>query len=235
MPTRVAVLASGAGSNLRALHAYLDHADRSRAARVALVASDRADAGALDFARTQGIETRVLDVGDDGAESLGTVLGQRDIGLIVLAGYLRLVPAEVVSEWHGRIVNLHPALLPAFGGKGMYGERVHHAVLASGARVSGATVHFVDEHFDRGPIIAQWPVPVFADDTPATLAARVSRVEHLLLPRVVEAIATGRVRLGDDGRVRGAYQRPDGGWAFALPASEDENALANEISAALGG
>jgi folate-dependent phosphoribosylglycinamide formyltransferase PurN len=127
---------------------------------------------------------------------------------------------------------VHPALLPAFGGKGMYGQRVHRAVIASGARVSGATAHFVDEVYDRGAIIAQWPVPVFADDTPASLAERVLRVEHLVLPRAVEAVATRRVALGADGAVHGALRGSFAGAAFTL-AARDDAALASDIATAL--
>jgi len=112
-----------------------------------------------------------------------------DARLAVLAGYLKRVPASVVARFRWRLINIHPALLPGFGGRGMYGRRVHEAVLASGARVSGATVHYVDEEFDRGPIIAQWPVPVLAHDTPDSLAARVLEVEHQLLPMVVLELA----------------------------------------------
>src|SRR6185436_1036035 len=97
----------------------------------------------------------------------------------------------------GRIVNVHPALLPAFGGPGMYGQRVHQAVIESGARVSGVTAHFVDEVYDSGPIIAQWPVPVFPSDDATSLAARVLRVEHLVYPRVVDAVAAGRTTLAN--------------------------------------
>jgi len=106
-----------------------------------------------------------------------------------LAGYVKLVPAPVVSQFRGRMINIHPALLPAFGGPGMYGRRVHEAVLASGATESGATVHFVDEVFDRGPIIAQEKVPVSPQDTPDSLAARVLEAEHRLLRRVVLDLA----------------------------------------------
>lgn len=112
-----------------------------------------------------------------------------DARLGVLAGYVKRVPAPVVARFRWRLINIHPALLPGFGGSGMYGRRVHEAVLASGARVSGATVHYVDEEFDRGPIIAQWPLPVLANDTPDSLAARVLEVEHQLLPLVVEELA----------------------------------------------
>jgi folate-dependent phosphoribosylglycinamide formyltransferase PurN len=115
------------------------------------------------------------------------------VDLVVLAGYLKLVPPGVVTRYRGRILNVHPALLPAFGGKGMYGRRVHEAVLASGARESGATVHLVDEVYDRGPILGQVRVPVLPGDDPERLAARVLEAEHRLLPAVVlAAAAAGR-------------------------------------------
>ena len=199
MSLPVAVFASGSGSNLQAIldyHARLD----APPWQVELVISDQEHAKVLDRARRAGIRSRFLPVtgrssGDVAGETLD-LLCSRDIEFVALAGYLRLVPARVVAAFRERMVNIHPALLPAFGGKGMYGMRVHEAVLASGARVSGPTVHFVDEEYDRGPIIAQWPVPVRAGDDPRTLAARVLRVEHLLYPRVVHhltrALARGR-------------------------------------------
>lgn len=190
MTTRVAVLASGGGSNLGAI---LDHRARVGAAcgyDVALVASNRADAGALTRARDAGVEAAMVADHADGA-ALVRLLESRGTELVVLAGYLKLVPTEVVHRWRDRIVNVHPALLPAFGGSGMYGRRVHEAVLRSGARVSGATVHLVDEEYDRGRILAQWPVPVLDGDTAERLAARVLRAEHLLLPRVVAHLARG--------------------------------------------
>ena len=199
---RIAVLASGGGSNLQAILDFFGALGAQRAGDVVLVASDRADAKALNRARAAGIEALALDK-HLRAEGLLGELSARGVMFVVLAGYLRLVPAAVATAYRGRIVNVHPALLPAFGGRGMYGERVHNAVLASGAAVSGATVHFVDEAFDRGPIIAQWPVPVAPNDSPHTLAARVLAVEHLLYPRVVHALCSGRIRLGDDGRVSG--------------------------------
>jgi folate-dependent phosphoribosylglycinamide formyltransferase PurN len=122
----------------------------------------------------------------DAAELLA---GLGDAQLVVLAGYLKLVPKSVVSRFRGRMINIHPALLPDFGGPGMYGHHVHEAVLASGARESGVTVHFVDEEFDRGEIIAQERVPVRPNDTPETLAARVLEAEHRLLPKVVLDLA----------------------------------------------
>ena len=112
-----------------------------------------------------------------------------DIDLIALAGYLRLVPAAVLKRYPDRIVNIHPALLPKHGGKGMYGSNVHRAVLAAGESVSGATVHYVNENYDEGRIIAQREVPVLPDDTPESLAARVLAVEHLLYPDALEQVA----------------------------------------------
>ncbi len=185
MPLRVAVCISGRGSNLTAL---LDALDTGAPARVVLVLSDRPDAGGLALARGRGVATHVLADYASAAEWLG-VLERASAGLIVLAGFLRLVPAPVVARYRNRIINVHPALLSAFGGPGMYGMRVHRAVLASGARESGATVHLVDEVYDRGPILAQARVPVEADDSPERLAARVLEAEHRLLPAVVLAAA----------------------------------------------
>ncbi len=181
----VAALASGDGTNLQAL---LDALRESRVARLARVVSNRSDAGALDRARRAGVPTAVLrDPRGGEAGELMAALG--DAGLVVLAGYLKRIPPAVVARFRLRMINIHPALLPAFGGPGMYGRRVHERVLASGAAISGATVHYVDEEYDHGPIIAQWPVPVRPGDTPETLAARVLEIEHRLLPLVVLELA----------------------------------------------
>ena len=182
-PVRVAVLVSGGGTNLQAL---LDNLKNSPEARVARVISNRPDAGALERARRAGVPTTVLRDPADAAELLAAL---REGDLVVLAGYLKLVPPPVVSHFRGRMINIHPALLPDFGGPGMYGHHVHEAVLASGAKVSGATVHFVDASFDSGKIIAQEQVPIEPGDTPDSLAARVLEVEHRLLPRVVLDLA----------------------------------------------
>lgn len=182
-PVRVAVLASGGGTNLQAL---LDACGPAAPARVTRVVSNRAEAAALERARAAGIPAVVLRDPADAAELLAA-LGDAD--LVVLAGYLKLIPAAAVARFPRRMINIHPALLPAFGGPGMYGHRVHAAVLASGATESGATVHYVDEQYDRGPIIAQRTVPVLPGDTAETLAARVLAVEHELLPQVVLELA----------------------------------------------
>jgi formyltetrahydrofolate-dependent phosphoribosylglycinamide formyltransferase len=182
-PVPVAVLVSGGGTNLQAL---LDALRDSAVARVARVVASAAGAGALERARRAGVPTVVLTDPEDPAE-LVTATG--DARLVVLAGYVKRIPPAAVARLRWRVINIHPALLPAFGGPGMYGRRVHEAVLASGATLSGATVHYVDEEYDRGPIIAQWPVPVRPHDTPETLAARVLEVEHRLLPQVVLELA----------------------------------------------
>jgi formyltetrahydrofolate-dependent phosphoribosylglycinamide formyltransferase len=220
MPKRIAVLASGDGTNLQALVDYLSWLGAARSGDVVLVASDNAGAGALGRAARHGIRAAVLDRAARGPALLPLLVAER-IDLVVLAGYLRLVPPEVTAAFRGRVVNLHPALLPAFGGRGMYGERVHAAVLSSGVRLTGVTVHFVDEQYDHGPIIAQWPVPVVAGDSAATLADRVHAVEHRLYPRVIQSLAAGGIVLERDGRVAGPRVPFDPGQ-FALSADLGE-------------
>jgi phosphoribosylglycinamide formyltransferase-1 len=188
MPSRLAVLASGRGSNLQAIIEHFDNLARERVAKVVLVASNRADSPALLRAATASIDIAHFNASDDGSELLA-LLQKFRIDLVVLAGYLKRIPSMVIREYAGRIINIHPALLPAFGGEGMYGARVHEAVIASGAHETGVTVHLVDDDFDRGPIIAQWRVPIDRSDTAETLAARVLNVEHVVYPRVVEMVA----------------------------------------------
>jgi formyltetrahydrofolate-dependent phosphoribosylglycinamide formyltransferase len=169
--------------------------------RVAVVISDREDARALDRARTAGRDALVISVKDRSQGELGDevlrLLRDRGVEVIALAGYLKLIPPAVVAAYPRRILNIHPALLPAFGGKGMYGERVHQAVLAEGTKVTGATVHYVDEEYDTGTIVAQWPVPVLPGDDVQGVAARVLKVEHRLYPAVVDHLC-GAVAEGKD-------------------------------------
>ena len=217
-PARISVLASGGGSNIQAL---IDHfADpAAHAGVITFVVSERAEAGALDRARAAGIATGVIDAPLDG-DAMLSLLDAAKTDVLVLAGYLKLVPEAVVRAFRGRLLNVHPALLPSFGGPGMYGKRIHQAVLDHGATLTGVTVHFVDEHFDRGPIIAQWPVPVLPGDDATMLAARVLRAEHRLLPLCVAAVASRAIVLGEDDRVHGrldipvSVNAPD--WRFAL-------------------
>jgi phosphoribosylglycinamide formyltransferase-1 len=188
MPSRLAVLASGRGSNLQAIIDHFDNLARERVAKVVLVASNRADSPALIRAATASIDIANFNSADDGSELLSLLQTFR-VDLVVLAGYLKRIQPKVIREYAGRIINIHPALLPAFGGEGMYGARVHEAVIASGAKESGVTVHLVDDEYDRGPIVAQWRVAVGPSDTAESLAARVLNVEHAVYPRAVEMVA----------------------------------------------
>jgi phosphoribosylglycinamide formyltransferase-1 len=185
MSMRVAVAASGKGSNLAALIRELPPGSP---AEVVLVLSNRKDAGAVGLAHAHGIATAILP---DPADPTGWLepLRAHAIDFVVLAGYLKRVPAEVIRAYPDRIINIHPALLPRYGGAGMYGHHVHQAVLAHGDRESGATVHVVSEQYDEGPILARARVPVLPGDTPEILAGRVLTVEHRLLPAAVKKAA----------------------------------------------
>jgi phosphoribosylglycinamide formyltransferase 1 len=201
----VIVSGHGRGTNLQAI---LDACAEARVrAEVAVVIGTRADAPAMDRARAAGVDAIVVsprkyeDDPDGYGNALMRVLGRRGVELICLAGYMRMLPVAVVEAFRGRILNVHPALLPLFGGKGMYGENVHAAVLESGMKVSGATVHLVDERYDSGPIVAQAAIPVLEDDTPASLAARVLPLEHRLYVEAIGLFADGRITV-EGGRVR---------------------------------
>ncbi len=192
------LFASGTGSNVEAIWAAIDRGEL--AARPALLVTNRSDAPVLDRARSRGIPAEVLAASDYSSgeayeKALADALTAHGVDFIGLAGYLKKIPAGIVDEYGGRIVNIHPALLPAFGGPGMYGLNVHRAVLERGVRWTGATIHFVDHDYDSGPIILQKPVPVYQDDTPERLAARVLAVEHQLYPEALQLFAEGRVQL----------------------------------------
>ena len=216
MKLKAAVFASGGGSNFQAL---LDHQSFAGGWRIVLLVSDREDGGALKRAEAAGVETAVVatvgrEPGDVARQTLDA-LGRHGVELILLAGYLKLVPTEVLERYRGRVLNIHPALLPSFGGKGMYGMKVHRAVIESGVAASGATVHFVDEEYDRGTVLAQRHVVVRPGDTPEELAARILTVEHQLYPAAVDhlcaAVAAGRepTRMSESGEASGlATQGP---------------------------
>lgn len=192
-PLRLAVFASGGGSNFQAILDAIDQ--RTLAAKLVVCVSDRSGAGALDRARRHDVPTAVLDPSaTDHEAALLDVLDAHGADFIALAGYLRKIPSGVVDRFRQRMTNIHPTLLPAFGGRGMYGMNVHRAVVEYGARWSGATVHLVDETYDTGPIVLQEPVPVYPDDTPETLSKRVLAVEHRLYPEALRLFAEGRVR-----------------------------------------
>lgn len=217
----IAVLASGRGSNLQALLDGLEPADSP--GRVALVISNRRDSPSLQRARDAGVPAHA--VGEDGQDSatMLSLLKDHAIQLVVLAGWLKHLPDDVIGGYRGRIVNIHPALLPAWGGAGMYGRKVHEAVLNSGARVTGATVHLVDEQYDHGAILAQWPVPVRPGDTPELLADRVLQIEHKLLPAVVRAVC--RHLNGGDGSPRALAVAADAWVLSDLPEADFDHAL----------
>jgi len=191
----IAVFGSGKGSNFGAILEAMK-VGKITGATIRLVLSNNSRAGILDIARVNDIpavhvsERQFSDYGEF-ARGLLRILAEHGVNFIVLAGYMKKVPGEIVAAFRGRILNIHPALLPKFGGEGMYGMRVHEAVIAAGEKESGATVHRVEEEYDRGPIVAQRLVPVYPGDTPESLAARVLRIEHELYPEAIGMIAAG--------------------------------------------
>ena len=195
---RLAFFASGGGSNVQAILNAID-AHQLGAEPVVLI-TDRHGCGALARASDRNMSTAVLppeDYADEAAfgDALLAILHQHEADTIALAGYLKKIPYSVVRAFKNRILNVHPSLLPAFGGPGFYGRRVHQAVLDAGCRVSGATVHLVDAEYDTGPILLQDCVPVEETDTPESLAARVLSVEHSLFPRALALLAADRVQI----------------------------------------
>jgi formyltetrahydrofolate-dependent phosphoribosylglycinamide formyltransferase len=202
---RVAVLLSGEGTSLENLCARIDAGEVP--ADVVVVIASKADAGGLARARRRGIPAVAVPrraFASVGAfnDALHAELEKHAVDLVALLGFLS--PFELRGRYAGRTLNVHPALIPAFCGKGMYGHRVHEAVLAAGAKVSGATVHFADEQYDTGPIVLQEAVTVREDDTPESLAARVQEVERRLVPEAIRLFAEGRLEIeGRRVRIRG--------------------------------
>lgn len=196
MKIAVFVGTKGRGSNLMAIHTATQ--DGRLTGTVCLVVGTKPDAPALIRAQEAGIPVAVVAPGEGYEARLLAALEAAEAEAIALAGYLRKLPEAVVERFKNRIVNVHPALLPAFGGKGMYGHHVHEAVLAYGCKLSGCTVHFVDAEYDTGPILLQRAVPVHDDDTPDALAARILPEEHAAYVEALQLLAEGRVVL--DGR-----------------------------------
>ena len=201
-PLRVGVLLSGEGTSLENLCEQID--EGRVPARVVAVVSSKEGVGGLRRAEKRGIPTRVVarkrhrDL-DDFNDPIHAFLDEHGVELVALLGFLS--PFQLRGRYQGRALNVHPALIPAFSGQGFYGRRVYEAVLAKGVKVTGATVHFVDEEYDHGPIIAQEAVPVREDDTLETLQARVTEAERRLVPAAVRAFAEGRLTI-DGGRAR---------------------------------
>lgn len=183
---KIAVYASGGGTNLQSL---IDASNEGQLnGRVAAVISNNSGSYALVRAAENDIpgfhlSSKTHPSPDDLTSRMIEILDEHSINLIVLAGYMKLLPLEIIRRYRYRIINIHPALLPKYGGKGMYGMNVHKAVIESGDRISGATVHMVDEIYDHGAILIQRVVPVMPGDTPEILAARVLEVEHRILPQ----------------------------------------------------
>ena len=191
---RLAVFVSGGGSNMQAIMDAIDRGEIN--GKICLVISSRADAYALVRAQNGGIETYVQDKSmsrEEQDEQILALLKEHQIDYCILAGYLSIVSPKMIVEYRNRIVNIHPSLIPSFCGKGYYGHHVHQAVLDYGAKVSGCTVHFVDEGTDTGAIILQQAVPVEQDDTADTLAARILVQEHLLIVHAVWLLCEERL------------------------------------------
>lgn len=221
-PLKIGVLISGSG---RTLKNFIDLAAEGKLpVDIRLVISSAAKAGGLKFASDAGIPSKVVrrqdfvaGVAGDAAfgEAVFGPCREAGVDYVVMAGFLKLAP--VPPDFAGRVINIHPALIPAFCGAGMYGDRVHQAVIDAGARVTGCTVHFVDNVYDHGPIIWQQPVPVFDDDTADTLAKRVFECEKEAYPHVLRQLAAGKIRLEGD-RVKVLKgQRGEGSRAGAYP------------------
>lgn len=197
---RIAIMVSGhgRGSNMQSL---IDGCNSGAInGEVALVIGTRSDAPAISRAKESAVETRIISPkrysnDTEYGEAIISALESKRIDLICLAGFMRFLPLCVVRKYSGNIMNIHPALLPFFGGKGMYGEHVHRAVVGSGMRVTGCTVHFVDEDYDSGPIILQTPVPVYSGDTPETVAARVLEKEHSSYVEAVRLYSLGKLSI----------------------------------------
>jgi formyltetrahydrofolate-dependent phosphoribosylglycinamide formyltransferase len=183
---RIAIFASGAGSNAAKI---IEHLQNNQHIQVALIVCNKPDAGVLNIAKTNNIETLLIEKepffrGDTYVNALKA----KHIDFIVLAGFLWKVPATLIQAYPNKIINIHPALLPKYGGKGMYGHFVHEAVVANGETESGITIHYVNENFDEGKHIFQASCAVSREDTPETVAAKIHQLEHLHFPRVVEEV-----------------------------------------------
>ena len=181
---RIAIFASGSGTNAERI---ITHFTGNQRAGVVLVLSNKPDAYVLERARNHGIPSVVFDRKQfTETDEIPEILKAHRVTFIVLAGFLWLVPRNILSAWQGRIVNIHPALLPKFGGKGMYGHKVHETVIREGESESGITIHYVNEKYDAGDIIFQARCPVLPGDTPDTLASRIHLLEYEHYPIVIE-------------------------------------------------
>lgn len=189
---KIAVFISGGGSNAKKIIEHFHEGDGKGTAEVAILVSNRPDAGGLLMAAEKNVPTLVLDraVFKESTQLLD-VLAERGVTFIVLAGFLWLIPAYLVQAYPKKIVNIHPALLPKFGGKGMYGMNVHRAVHAAGEKASGPTIHYVNEQYDEGAIIFQASTPLESTDSPEVIATKVLQLEHQHYPLVIDQLLSG--------------------------------------------
>ncbi len=197
MQLNIAVFGSGRGSNFQAILSAMKRGEIP-GARISIVVSNNSSAGILDLARANGIPALHISRKQFASEEefighLLSALDEHDVNFIVLAGYMKKIPARAIQRYRDSIINIHPALLPEFGGEGMYGTRVHEAVIASGKRFSGATVHVVDEDYDHGRVVLQKQVSVEPGDTPESLAAKVLKIEHEIFPEAIRLFAEGKM------------------------------------------
>ncbi len=184
----IAIFASGSGSNARKI---MEHFKNHPSVKVALVVSNKKDAGVLDIAKEYGIDTLTVSKSTFyETDNILTSLSDYNISFIVLAGFLLLVPQYIIRHFNKKIVNIHPALLPKFGGKGMFGIHVHEAVKEAGEKETGITIHFCNEHYDEGNVIFQARCPIFPHDTAQDIAKRVLSLEHEHFAKVIEQVLT---------------------------------------------
>ena len=197
---KIAVLVSGNGTNLQAI---IDHYLNNPDIKISLVISNKKDAYALKRASLANIPTMIKNKKDfpNQSDEILKQVKANNIDLIVLAGYLSILSGSIINEYKNKIINIHPSLIPSFCGPGMYGHHVHEAVIKSGVRYSGCTVHFVNGGVDSGPIILQQAVDVFYTDTPDSIAAKILVYEHKLLVKAIDLIANNKVIVHDDNRV----------------------------------
>lgn len=195
---KLAVFSSHSGSNFQAIIDAIKNNELN--AEIVCLVTNNSNAYCVERAKTNNIpyyhiSSKTHPNEEDYVNAILTVLENHQVDLIILAGYMKIVPQKVIQKYKNRILNIHPALLPKFGGKGMYGINVHQAVLNAGEKITGATVHLVDEIYDNGRILSQMQVEVLPDDTPETLAQRVLEIEHKLYPKTIQEIIEGKIKL----------------------------------------
>lgn len=188
----IAIFASGSGTNAENI---IKHFSDKKVAKVTLILTENPNAFVLERSKNQNVHTLVFSLEELKGGSILKELQDRNTDYIVLAGFLKLIPSDIIDAFPNRIINIHPALLPKFGGKGMYGKKVHNAVIDSKEKESGITIHYVNKHYDEGSIIFQAKCPVLENDTPESLAQRIHSLEHKHFPQVIEDLIEGKIKL----------------------------------------